>query len=188
MAGRKQSRRDGASSLSNLKVTKRYLDPAYEMEVHDLTRGNTGLLKVFSLTPQNVQRPRFMARIDDGNPGRRRSPELDIDIDDVSSNIKSDFNAKRNGYAGHHTDRSPNQNERIYDVKIVVPTGTVFDGEVSFNVQFTMVAETGIYQTLGLGMNVIRASAESPIPTPPPTQTETPNWLERVWARIRGLF
>jgi hypothetical protein len=158
----KTSRVDGASTLSNLRVITRCLDPAYDIEVHDLTRGDTGLLKVFSLTPKNQQQPHFMARIDDGNPGRRRDPELDIDIGGVSSKIKRDFNAKRNSYAGHRTDRSPNPEQRIFEVEIVVPSGIVFDGDVSFSAHFTMLLEAGLSSTVGVKTNVIRAGKNKP--------------------------
>jgi hypothetical protein len=61
---------------------------------------------VFSLVPNTSGKPIFKARVDDGNPGNRRQPELDIDIDGVSAAIKKDFKTNRNGYIGHHANRS----------------------------------------------------------------------------------
>jgi hypothetical protein len=130
-----------ASSLSNLQITARHLDPHYQLLMHNsLTRGETGLLSVFSLVPKTAGKPRFGARLDDGSPGKRREPELDIDIKDVTATIESDFKANRNGYVGHHTNRSPNPNQRIFDVKIAIPAGRLFEGEVTFNVTFSVGA------------------------------------------------
>jgi hypothetical protein len=187
MAERKQSP-DGAYSLTNLRITTRYLDPHYEIEIHDLTRGETQLLKVFSLKRKDAQAPSFHARVDDGNPGRRKLPELDIDIQGVTPAIAKDFKAKRNGYAGHHTDRSPNQQDRIFEVKISVPSGTVFEGNVFFNAHFKMALQTTTYSTVGVTMTVNRAV---PAPTEGITPVDSekvsepaPNWLIRTWNRV----
>src|SRR5258708_415768 len=103
-------------SLSNLQITPRSVDTAdYEILQHNLTRGDTGRLDVFSLVPKVAGKPRFDARLDDGSPGNRKEPELDFDIEGVSEDIKRDFKKKkpRLGYSGHHSDRSPNPNQRI---------------------------------------------------------------------------
>lgn len=177
MAERKQSRADGASNLTNLKVTTRYLDPDYEIQVHDLTRGENSLLRVFSLIPRSANKPSFLARVDDGNPGKRRSPELDIDIEGVSSAVERAFKARRRGYGGHHTDRSQNPQERIFEVEITAPSGQVFEGEVFFNVHFRMLLEAGIYSTLRVDANLVKADPQNPIRS----------WLQRMWERIRAL-
>ena len=72
---------DGATSLCNLKVTPRHMHPDYEIQVHDLKRGETGLLKVFSLRPTNAQLPSFSARIDVAIliGGRRQNPDIDFE-------------------------------------------------------------------------------------------------------------
>src|SRR5258708_3312440 len=139
MVDRTTRQGDGqASSLSNLQITKQHLDPDYQLLKHDLTRGETGLLRVFSLIPQTAGKPSFAARVDDGSPGKRRPPELDIDIKDVTEAIERDFKANRNGYFGHHPDRSLNQNQRIFDVEIGTLAGKVFAGKGSFNVAFSV--------------------------------------------------
>jgi hypothetical protein len=125
MADRKQQGDGKASSLSNLKVATRFLDTQYEIVQHDLTRGDTGLLKVFSIIPKSAGNPSFHARMDDGSTGNRRSPELDIDIEDVGSKAKRDFKADRNGYTGHHTDRSPTAAARLFEIEIATPAGKV---------------------------------------------------------------
>ena len=128
-------------SLSNLQITKRHLDPDYQLVRHDPTRGETGWLRVFSLIPKTAGKPRFEARVDDGSPGKRKEqPELDIDIKGkgVTAAIVRDFQDNRNGYVGHRTNRSPNPNQRIFDVEIAIPAGRLFEGEVSFNATFSV--------------------------------------------------
>jgi hypothetical protein len=132
-----RGRADGqARSLSNLQITTRHLAPDYEMLSHNLTRGETGLLKVFSLRPKTTGHPTFEARIDDGSPGNRRELKLDIDIKEVTITIEKDFKAERKGYYGHHPERSQNPNQRVFDVEIATPGGKIFEGEVSFTVAF----------------------------------------------------
>ena len=147
-----------ASSLTNLQITAQHSDPDYELLKHDLTRSETGLLRVFSLIPKTAGKPSFAARVDDGSPGRRRPPELDIDIKDVTKAIERDFKADRNGYFGHHTDRSPNQNQRIFDVEIGTPAGKVFAGEVSFNVAFSVAISVSASSTVSVSATVNRAN------------------------------
>jgi len=147
-----------ASSLSNLQITVQHSDPDYELLKHDLTRGETGLLRVFSLIPKIAGKPSFAARVDDGSPGKHRPPELDIDIKDVTKAIERDFKANRNGYFGHHTDRSPNQNQRIFDVEIGTPAGKVFAGEVSFNVAFSVAISVSASSSVSVTATVNRAN------------------------------
>jgi hypothetical protein len=73
---------------------------------------------------------------------------LDIDIKGVPSGVESAFKGNRNGYIGHHTDRSPNLEQRIYEVEIATPTGTVFDGNVSFNATFSIGLSMSATSTL----------------------------------------
>jgi hypothetical protein len=109
--------RGEALNLSNLKIQTRSLDSDYQIVNENLARGETGLLKVFSLVPQqSTGKPGFEARIDDGNPRKRKEPELDIDIKGVPSGIERAFKGNRSGYLGHHTKRSPTPDSRIFDV------------------------------------------------------------------------
>jgi hypothetical protein len=59
------------------------LDPDYVVLTHDLARGPTGLLKIFSLQPNTAGKPSFEARLDDGSPGKRKPIELDFDINEL---------------------------------------------------------------------------------------------------------
>ena len=148
-----------AGSLSNLQITILHLDPDYQLlEHHDLTRGETGLLRVFSLIPRSAGRPSFVARVDDGSPGKRRQPELDVDIKYVTTAIERDFKAKRNGYSGHHTERSPNESGRIFDVGITTPAGKVFEGQVSFNATFSVELFISVSSSVSLSETVNRAN------------------------------
>jgi hypothetical protein len=146
-----------ARTLSNLNINTRYLDPGYDIVRQDLVRGETGLLKVFSLLPRNPAQPSFEARVDDGSPGRRRDPELDFDIKGVSEVVQNDFKPSRNQYVGHHTSKSPNPNQRIFDVQIATPLGKVFDGEVSFNVAFSVSMAMTVTSNMICHAIVIRA-------------------------------
>jgi hypothetical protein len=162
MANKSTQRSGGkTASLSNLKVTTRFIDSQYEIVQHDLTRTDTGLLKVFSLIPKSPEKPSFHARIDDGNPGNRRAPELDIDIEGVTNKAKRDFRANRGGYTGHHTDRSPNPGLRVFEVEVVTPERRVFEGDVSFNAHFSVIVEMGVYSTVSVGANLVRATWRS---------------------------
>ena len=66
-----------ATNLSNLQINERRLDADYEIRKHNLARSEMGLLKVFDLVPRTAGKANFEARLDDGNPGKRREPELD---------------------------------------------------------------------------------------------------------------
>jgi hypothetical protein len=147
-----------ARSLSNLQITVRYLDPGYEIIQHDMERGDTGLLRVFSLIPKAADKRAFHARVDDGNPGNRRNPELDIDISSAPNEAVRDFKSNRNGYAGHHTNRSLDSTHRVFDVDIAVPQGRIFDGEVSFNASFSVAVPMTMSASLTADATVIRAS------------------------------
>jgi hypothetical protein len=161
---RKKPTGDGqARSLSNLHIARRHLDSNYEIVIHRLERGKTGLLGVFSLFPKSASNPQFDARVDDGSPGNRREPDLDIDIKNVTKAVENDFKANRNGYLGHHTDRSPNPNQRTFDVEIATPTGTVFEGEVSFNTTFSMAIFVSTSASVSVVGNVNRATVLSKI-------------------------
>ncbi len=161
MANRNRAGGDGqASRLSNLKITTKHIDPDYDIEEHDLTRTDTGHLKVFSFTPKTAGKPSFQLRVDDGSAGKRRDPELDIDIEGVSATVKRQFKSGKGGYAGHHTMRSPIPNARIFEVKIKLPSTMVFDGEVFFNVDFSIGINMKSNSTLTAEMDVIRAKKE----------------------------
>ena len=62
---------------------------------------------MFSLVSKIDGKPWFELRVDDGSPGKRRKPDLDIDIKGVTRDIERAFRSKKiNGYIGHHTDKS----------------------------------------------------------------------------------
>jgi hypothetical protein len=179
MAGRNRRTGDGqAISLSNLQITRRFLDADYEIYRHDLTRGQTGLLEVFSIVTRAADKPNFRARLDDGSTGRRRDPELDIDIVGVTERIKRDFKASRNGYVGHRTDRSPNLQQRVFQVEITTPTGKVFEGDVSFNASFSV----GVHITSSLSV-----SADSSVVRATRLQRLC-RGLVRLWRRMTDRF
>jgi hypothetical protein len=165
--------RGEASHLSNLKITTRYLDSDYDILNEYLRRSSTRYLGVFSLIPKTAGKPSFHARVDDGTPDNVKDPELDIDIRGVSNDIVRDFRAGR-GYIGHHTDRSPDRAQRIFNVEIATPQGRVFEGDVFFNVTFSeAVTMTG----------TISVTAEATVVRPPRIKRIC-NWLKQLWRRI----
>jgi len=94
--------------------------------------------------------------VDDGSPGKRRSPELDIDIEAVTEAVERDFKANRNRYLGHHTSRSSNPDQRIFEVEIATPTGKLFEGEVSFNAAFSVGITVATSSAVTVDAHVIR--------------------------------
>jgi hypothetical protein len=158
MADRKRDD-DRVTHIANLEVACDSLHSDSILERHNEPRDETGLLRVFSLVPRNAETPKFIARIDDGSSGRRREPDLDIDINEVSEVIRRDFNAGRNGYAGHHTDRSPSRAERIFDVEVTLPDVIVFKGAVSFNVTWSVHAHVESQASVSVQTRVIRGGS-----------------------------
>jgi hypothetical protein len=149
--------RGEASHLSDLEVTNTYLNPDYKLTIEDLTRGKTRLLKVFSLVSESEGAPSFHARMDDGGPDKTRDLELDIDIRNVSPTVARSFKAGRNGYKGHHNDRSSDRTRRIFDVEIIVPDGPVFRGQVSFNATFATSTSVAVASTVSVTADLVRA-------------------------------
>jgi hypothetical protein len=162
---KKRGQGDGqAWLLSNMKISCRYIDPNYCLILHDGTRGETGRLDAFSLSPKSQGKPTFKARIDDGSPGKRRPPDLDIDIECVPKKAKKAFNNKCDGYAGHHNDRSPDAERRIFDVMIKTPQGIVFDGEVTFDVTFAVSG--GMHATTAMNVQMEKIVVRAVPPQP----------------------
>jgi hypothetical protein len=171
-----------ARILSNLQITKRHLDPDYHVVTYDLTRGETGLLLIFSLVPRTTGKPSFKARVDDGSPGKRRELELDIDIEGVSTVIERDFKGNRNGYIGHHTNKSRNPDQRIYEIKIGTPTGLVFDGDVSFNAMFSVGVTMSLASRATTDATLIRASRFRQL------CIRLTQWFQKIRSRFSKLF
>jgi hypothetical protein len=150
--------RGEAAHLSNLKITTDFLDPDYDIMIENLIRGETRLLKVFSLIPNTPAKPCFHARVDDGSSEKRKELELDIDIKGVSESLVRDFKDNRNGYLGHHNARAANPDERIFGVEIATPSGRVFKGQVFFNVTFSESISEHAESKDTLDVEVIRAN------------------------------
>lgn len=161
MARKDHSKNDGqARTLSNLVITPAYSDADYDIRVHNLTRGDTGLLKVFDLVPKTEGNPSFEARVDDGSPGKRRDIELDLDVKGVPDAIRSDFKSGRNGWDGHHTDRSPTPEKRMFDIKVTTPDRVIFEGTVSFSAAFSIGVHVAATVSVSVDAQVIRATKE----------------------------
>jgi hypothetical protein len=140
-------------SLSNLDITHEQLDPDYDLIKHDLKRGETGLLSAFSLIAKISGKPSFRARMDDGSDRRRKDPELDLDIEGVTDEVKTWFKQGRNDYYGHHTLRQSDNPRRTFDVEIGTPAGIVFKGEVSFAANFVLKTAPAMIGVGGMSVN-----------------------------------
>jgi hypothetical protein len=171
-----------ARSLSNLRITSRHLDSDYQLVQHDLTRGQTGLLRVFSLVPKTAGKPTFEARVDDGSPGSRRDPELDIDIRGVPDAASRDFKRNRNGFGGHHTNRSPDATHRVFDLDIDTPAGSIFEGEGSFNAEFSVAVLMTTASAVTADAVVIRASRTKRL------CIRLTKLFRKLFARLRSLL
>lgn len=154
--------RGEAAQLSNLRITAQHTDPDYDFVCENLVRGETRYLGVFSLRPKNQGEPSFHARVDDGSAYKNKDPELDIDIKGVSRNVSKNFKAGRNGYSGHHTQRSPNRSERVFEVRITAAGRVVFEGVVSFSVSFAQSMPIGGSSNVTVSANVFRACSHKP--------------------------
>lgn len=124
----KVTSRDGMAFKTNeVKVKQDYIDARYELfhyPRNEITP--TGLLTVGELKPKDNTLPEFLFRWDE------KAESLDVDINNISEEIKRKFKAGKEGYEGHHTKRVPDEKNRIFEVSIKIPGITVFEGEISF--------------------------------------------------------
>ncbi len=120
--------RDGkAFKTTEVNVKQDYIDAGYELfryPKNEITP--TGLLTVGELKPKDKTLPGFLFRWDE------KAERLDVDIKNVSEDIKKDFKRGIRGYDGHHTKRVPDEKNRIFEVGIKIPKITVFEGKISF--------------------------------------------------------
>ncbi len=92
-------------------------------------RSDTGLLKVFELVPLRPRFPGFIGRWD------RKADKLDVDITGVSKAIMQRFRQGCSGYSGHHSLRSTDLG-RIFHVRILIPHGLIFEGNIQFSLGY----------------------------------------------------
>jgi hypothetical protein len=118
---------DKVSHVSNIEVNSTRIDPSYVVQRCTGSLSETGNLEIFRVVSNSKSDPLFVARWD------QKPEELDIDIRCVSITVARDFKNKRNGYAGHHTNRSTDPSKRLFEVKIAIPHRLIFEGRVSFS-------------------------------------------------------
>lgn len=127
MANGQRARSGGmVSSLTNFNPGTVYIDPDYDIAPLSLVREANRLLPVFSLSPKSGIGPTFSARLDDGSSSNKGMPDLDIDIGGVSNTAVGHFRNCRNGYCGHHTDKSLGPTSRVFEVEIKIPDRLIF--------------------------------------------------------------
>jgi len=139
--------KDGkAFKTTEVKVIEKWIHPKYKMIKYKENRiTDTGLLLVAELRPMEENLPRFLFRWDE------KAESLDVDITDVSEEIKRKFKRGREGYEGHHPKRVPDEKEIIFEACIRTPQGKVFEGKISFGLHRELEAS----KSLGLLCNVV---------------------------------
>jgi hypothetical protein len=127
---RKRKINGRASKVSNLKVVSTFIHPDYKAEPCDGILSETGRLEILKVFPKSGDGPYFIARWD------QRPEHLDIDMHGAPKSGIKKFKANKGGYSGHHTSRPSDPDKRIFDIKILTPLGTTFDGSVSFSLTY----------------------------------------------------
>jgi len=140
------------SKVGNLEVHTNSIHPDYALEHCDGILSETGKLELLKLVPKSGTGPSFTARWD------QKPQRLDIDMHDASTTAAKKFKAEQDGYSGHHTERTSDPHKRVFDVTITVPTGTVFDGSVSFSNTYEEIIRLQGTSRVTATANVIRAN------------------------------
>ena len=105
------------------------------------TKGRQPLI-IGSLKPRGQTLPSFSLRWDPhGN-------HLDVDIEEVSQQVKELFNEGKQGYRGH---RPKMVAEKSFDVNVGIPTQDVFIGKISFKVHENIVSN----ENVGIGDKMV---------------------------------
>ena len=71
------------------------------------------------------------------------------------------FKNKKDGYSGHHTNRTADPDKRLFDIKIQTPLGMIFDGTVSFSNTYEMAIVEQVKLTVTCDAQVIRAGSKT---------------------------
>jgi hypothetical protein len=145
------------SKISNLVVKPRYVNPDYRSEPCDGILTDTGKLEILKLISKSGAGPYFIARWD------QRPEHLDIDMHYASKGAIRKFKNKKDGYGGHHTNRTTDPNKRIFDVKIELPDGVIFDGEVSFSNTYEVKVSMHAEAKVSVDTQVIRANPKAEV-------------------------
>lgn len=143
--------KDGkAFKTTEVKVIENWRHPKYEMIKYRENRiTDTGLLLVAELRPMEENLPRFLFRWDE------KAESLDVDITDVSEEIKRKFKRGREGYEGHHPKRVPDEKEIIFEVCIRTPQGKVFEGKISFGLHRELEGKSPVKFSCNAIMDVV---------------------------------
>lgn len=144
--------KDGkAFKTTEVKVIEKWIHPKYEMIKYRENRiTDTGLLLVAELRPMEENLPRFLFRWDE------KAESLDVDITDVSEEIKRKFKRGREGYEGHHPKRVPDEKEIIFEVCIRTPQGKVFEGKISFGLFRELEGKSPVKFSCNAIMDVVK--------------------------------
>jgi hypothetical protein len=112
--------------------------------------GETGLLKVFEVTPNGTGKPGFVGRWDE------KKNRLDVDITGVTEEVTRLFQKGRQGYLGHHPDPLPGPERRFPVVLRVPDAGMVFSGVLSFGLRRKLALGLAAQAEVGFSAELIR--------------------------------
>lgn len=117
-----------ANSASNIEVVTDSIDSRYRLvESNRSISTETGYLELFRVEAHNAELPTLSARWD------QKANSVDIDLlGDVAASRS--FKDESGGYTGHHT-QIVSDSPRIYRLEIRTPTGPIFFGTVTLNIE-----------------------------------------------------
>jgi hypothetical protein len=140
------------SKITNLVVKPRYINSDYMSEPCDGILTDTGKLEILKLIAKSGTGPYFIARWD------QRPEHLDIDMHNASKGAIRKFKNNKDGYGGHHTNRATDPHTRIFDVKIELPEGVIFHGEVAFSNTYEIKVSIHAEAKMSIDAQVIKAN------------------------------
>lgn len=125
-----------AKRAFDVQIQAQYCHPQYDFKACTIceTEGQHPLI-IASLKPRDKTLPGFSLRWDP------HGKHLDVDIEEVSQEVKRLFDKGKQEYVGH---RPKMVAENLFNVKISTPTQDVFMGKISFK----------IHENVALGENV----------------------------------
>lgn len=144
-----------ARRTRNISVIHVELDPRYDINIfsgREIT--DTGLLDIGELLPKSsigVTLTRFAFRWDE------KDDALDVDPENVSKAEIMKFRKGTPDYYGHHTARI-SSDRRIFKVDIVWQGQKIYQGQISFNLEFEPVLSDGISMAASASYSVEEAA------------------------------
>lgn len=143
------------SQVSNVEALETVLHEGYVIGKCPGVLTDTGSLEVIRIAPKSGVGECFRARWDQARDA------LDIDMLGASRNATRKFNAHRDGYSGHHTNRSTIPGKRIFEVTIKAQDVVIFDGTVSFSITVDQIIQAQVRISDAVSAEVIKGGGSS---------------------------